>query len=126
VTVFAEQTEVLKRMLVEATPTEDQQRDTDWLLAVGELFTLVVYCQLVLENAEIYEIEDDLVDQIFDIAVRDFSRFAVDLNGRAGTTAEQSRFCMEMIRKPINDEARAKRIWDEHVFAQRDAYELAD
>jgi acyl-CoA dehydrogenase len=126
VTVFAEQAEVLKRMLVEATPTEEQQRDTDWLLAVGELFTLVVYGQLVLENAEIYDIEDDLVDQIFDVAVRDFSRFAVDLNGRAGTTADQSRFCMEMIRKPVTDDERAERIWDDHVFAQRDAYQMAD
>ena len=88
--------------------------------------TLVVYCQLVLENAEIYDIEDDLVDQIFDVAVRDFSRFAVDLNGRAGTTADQSRFCMEMIRKPVTDDERARRIWDDHVFAQRDAYQMAD
>ena len=126
VTLFAEQTDVLKRMLIEATPTEAQQRDTDWLLAVGELFTLVVYCQLVLENAEIYEIGPDLVDQIFDVAVRDFSRFAVDLNGRTGTTLEQSRFCIEMIRKPISDEARAQRIWDDDVYAQRDAYEMSD
>jgi acyl-CoA dehydrogenase len=126
VTVFAEQTEVFKRMLVEATPTEDQQRDTDWLLAVGEIFTLVVYCQLVLENAEIYEIGDDLVDQIFDIAVRDFSRFAVDLNGRASTTAEQSQYCLEMIRRPMRDDARAERIWKDHVYAQRDAYEMAE
>jgi acyl-CoA dehydrogenase len=125
-TVFAEQTEVFKRMLVEATPTEDQQRDTDWLLAVGEIFTLVVYCQLVLENAEIYEIEDDLVDQMFDVAVRDFSRFAVDLNGRAGTTADQSRFCLEMIRRPVRDDARADLIWSDHVYAQRDAYEMPE
>jgi acyl-CoA dehydrogenase len=113
-------------MLVEATPTEDQQRDTDWLLAIGEIFTLVVYCQLVLENAEIYEIEDDLVDQIFDIAIRDFSRFAVDLNGRARTTAEQSQYCLEMIRRPIRDDTRAERIWEDHVYAQRDAYEMAE
>jgi len=126
VTVFAEQTEVFKRMLVEATPTEDQTRDTDWLLAVGEIFTLVVYCQLVLENAEIYEIEHDLVDQIFDVTVRDFSRFAVDLNGCAGTTAEQSRFCLEMIRRPIRNDARADRIWTDHVYAQRNAYEMPE
>jgi acyl-CoA dehydrogenase len=99
-------------------------RDTDWLLAVGEIFTLVVYCQLVLENAEIYAIEDDLIDQIFDVAVRDFARFAVDLNGRAATTSVQGEFCMKMIRRPATEDARAARIWTDHVFPQRNAYEM--
>ncbi len=126
VKVFAEQAEVLKAMLIEATPTEEQTRDTDWLLAVGELFTLVVYCQLVLENAEIYDIANDLVGQIFDVAVRDFSRFAVELNGRAGTTEEQSEFCLAMVRRPVRDDERAARIWQDHVYAQRDAYEMSE
>ena len=93
---------------------------------MGELFTLVVYCQLVLENAEIYDIEEDLVDQIFDVAIRDFSRFAVDLNGRSGTTEEQSEFCLAMVRRPVRDDERAARIWQDHVYAQRDAYEMSE
>ena len=32
-------------------------RDIDFLLAVGEIFTLTVYAQLLLENAEIYAID---------------------------------------------------------------------
>ncbi len=124
VQVFIEQTEVFRLMLVEATPSKEQVRDTDWLLAVGEIFTLVVYCQLVLENAEICEIEDDVIDQIFDVAVRDFSRFAVDLNGRAATTSVQGEFCIRMIRRPASDDARAARIWTDHVYPQRNAYEM--
>jgi acyl-CoA dehydrogenase len=126
VNLFIEQTEIFKSMLVKASPTKEQVSDTDWLLAVGEVFTLVVYCQLVLENAEIYGIEDDLIDQIFDVAVRDFSRFAVDLNGRAATTSEQSEFCLAMIRRPVRDDERSNRIWNDHVYAQRDAYEMAE
>ncbi len=125
VATFAEQTEIFKSMLVEATPTEEQVSDTDWLLAVGEIFTLVVYCQLVLENAEIYDIDGDLIDQIFDIAVRDFSRFAVDLNGRAATTPAQSDFCLRMILRPVRDDERSDRVWNSYVYAQRDAYEMA-
>jgi len=41
----------LKTFLTTATPDEAQQKDTDFLLALGELFTLVVYGQLILENA---------------------------------------------------------------------------
>jgi acyl-CoA dehydrogenase len=122
--VFREQTEVLKEMLAHATPDEAQSRDTDFLLAVGEIFTLVVYAQLLLENAEIYAIDRDLVDQIFDVLVRDFSRFAVQLHGKPGTTAAQAEHCARMIRRPVVDAERYDRIWREHVHALRDAYAM--
>jgi acyl-CoA dehydrogenase len=126
VKVFAEQAEVFKEMLAAQPPTEAQSKDTDWLLAVGEIFTLIVYAQLVLENAEIYGIDRDLVDEIFDVTVRDFSAFAVDLHGKAATTPEQGEYCMAMIRKPNRDAERYERVWENHVYAQRDAYEMAE
>lgn len=126
VQLFAEQTEVFKSMLAAAAPTEAQTKDTDWLLAVGEVFTLVVYAQLVLENAEIYGIDSDVVDEIFDVVVRDMSRFAVELYGKANTTEEQGEFCQAMIRKPATNDERYERVWFEHVYALRDAYEMAE
>ena len=47
----ASRSTALRTMLATATPNEAQQKDIDFLLAVGELFTLVVYAQLMLENA---------------------------------------------------------------------------
>jgi acyl-CoA dehydrogenase len=126
VQLFAEQTEVFKSMLAAAAPTEAQTKDTDWLLAVGEVFTLVVYAQLVLENAEIYGIDSDVVDEIFDVVIRDMSRFAVELYGKANTTEEQGEFCQAMIRKPATNDERYERVWFEHVYALRDAYEMAE
>ena len=43
-------------MLLRRRPDEAQTEDIDFLLAVGEIFTLVVYAQLILENAEIYDL----------------------------------------------------------------------
>ncbi len=126
VAIFSEQAETFKTMLALETPTEEQARDTDWLLAVGEIFTLVVYAQLVLENAEIHDIEADLVDEIFDVAVRDMSRFATILHGKSATTTAQGKHCLEMIRKPAEDPDRYQRVWIDHVFALRDAYRMAD
>jgi len=126
VAVFRDQAAGFKAMLASEPPTEAQMSDTDWLLAVGEIFTLIVYSQLVLENAEIYEVEDDLVDQIFDVAVRDLSRFAVDLYGRAGTTEEQAKHCLEMVRRPAQGEARSRRIWEQQVYPLRNSYQLAE
>jgi len=124
VRLFRQQIDVLKDLLAHATPDEAQSRDIDFLLAVGELFTLVVYAQLLLENAEIYALDHGLVDQIFDVLVRDFSRFAVQLHGKPSTSAAQADYCMKMIRRPAADAARSERIWREHVHALRDAYEM--
>ena len=124
--VFMRQADALKEMLVTNTPTADQVKDTDWLLSLGELFTMVVYGQLVLENAEIYEIEDDVVDQFFDVAVRDFSKHAVDLHGKPATTEGQAQYCRKMIRTPEHDAERYERVWLDHVYALRDAYQMAE
>ncbi len=122
--VFREQTALLKSFLAGATPDADQQRDTDFLLSLGEMFTLVVYGQLILENAKIYEMEEPLIDQIFDFMVRDFSKFALTLYSKASTSEAQMGFLQQMIRKPAVDHDRFKKIWDEHLLALKDIYEM--
>lgn len=121
---FADQIERFKAMLATATPTEDQGKDTDWLLAVGELFALIVYSALVLENAAVYDIPDDVIDQYFDVAVRDFSRHAVELHGKPTTTPEQAEHCRGMIRTPARDTERFQRVWTDHVLALAGAYRM--
>ena len=124
VNVFVEQVAEFREMLAQAAPDEAQTRDVDFLLALGEIFTLVVYAQLLLENAEIYEIDRDLVDQIFDVLVRDFSRFAVQLHGKPGSSEPQMRHCLRMIRKPVAAPTRTDRVWHTHVHALRDEYQM--
>ena len=79
VAAFREQIRVFKKLLATATPDEAQQEGPDFLLALGELFTLVVYGQLILENARLYAVDDATVDQIFDFMVRDFAKYALQL-----------------------------------------------
>ncbi|MBT3337305.1 MAG: acyl-CoA dehydrogenase [Anaerolineae bacterium] len=124
INLFAEQVAVFKEFLAMATPDDAQRKDIDFLMALGELFALVVYGQLILENAKIYNMDEILVDQIFDFMVRDFSKFALQLYSKPSSTATQMEFCQRMIRKPIVDEARYKKIWEEHVFALKDTYEM--
>ncbi len=126
VNLFQEQVGVFKQFLVAATPDEAQRQDIDFLLSLGELFVLVVYGQLVLENAQIYQVDDDLVDQIFDCLVRDFSRFALALHAKPSSTPQQMDYCLSMIRKPAVDPERYERVWRDHVYALRDAYQMHD
>lgn len=125
VNLSEEQIGAFAAFLAKKNITDAQQKDLDFALTLGELFTLVVYGQLVLENAKLLGVGADVVDQIFDVLVRDFSRFAVELHGRAGTTAEQAGDCLRMIRKPAADAARANRIWTNEVLPLADAYEMS-
>ncbi|MBU0495253.1 MAG: acyl-CoA dehydrogenase [Chloroflexi bacterium] len=126
VNVFQEQVAVFQESLMAATPDEAQQRDTDFLLALGELFTLVVYGQLVLENARIYQVDEALVDQIFDFMVRDFNKFALQLYGKPSSTPVQMDYYQRLIHKPAVDEARYQHVWNEHVYALKGAYEMSE
>jgi acyl-CoA dehydrogenase len=124
VKVFARQVEAFRDMLAAAPPNESQMKDTDFLLAGGELFALVVYAQLLLENARIYAIGADLVDQIFDFLVRDFAEFALDLHNKSGSTPEQMQHCLRMIAKPVADQSRYDTVWNERVLALDGVYEM--
>ncbi len=122
VKIFRKQIRLLKILLVLARPDEKQRKDIDFLMALGELFTLVVYGQLVLENARIYDVEDDTVDQIFDFMVRDFSTHALQLYSKTSSTRSQRRLCSMMIKKPAVDPARFQRVWKTQIQTLNQAY----
>jgi acyl-CoA dehydrogenase len=123
VRVFREQIDAFKALLARATPVGPQTEDVDFLLALGEIFTLVVYGQLILEAAGLYGVDDDLVDQIFDTLVRDVSKFALQLYSKPASTDAQMEYCLNMIRRPVEDAGRYDRVWSE-VHALKDAYEM--
>jgi len=110
-------------LLATAAPDAEQQRDLDFMLVVGHLFTLVVYGQLILEQAEILGLETDLVDQIFDVQVRDFSASAVALHGKASSTAAQQEWALSAVRKPVPDADRFGRVWQQ-VKGYDGAYQM--
>jgi acyl-CoA dehydrogenase len=124
VRIFMDQVEVFKMMLAQASPSEEQVRDVDFLLTLGEAFTQVVYAQLVLENVDIYSIDGDLVDQIFDFMVRDLSGFALKLFSQPHTSIEQMSFCQKMLRRPEVDLTRFDRVWSDQVYPLKDEYEM--
>ncbi len=124
VAVFRKQMATFKHMLMVARPKKEQAKDIDFLLILGELFTLVVYGQLLLEAAPIHGVDDDLMDQIFDIQVRDFSRYALQLYSKPGATMLQRAFCRRMMRTPVKDSARFDRVWEQKVFSLKGAYTM--
>ncbi len=122
--VFKEQIALFKEMAVLAPPTKAQATDIDFLLTAGEMFTLVVYGQLILENARIYKVETEVLDQIFDFMVRDFSKFALQMYSKPSSSEGQMAQCLKMIRKPVVDDARYGKVWSDHVLKMKDQYRM--
>ncbi|MFI1250835.1 acyl-CoA dehydrogenase family protein [Streptomyces anulatus] len=120
---FREQADALCAFVETAAPDEEQSRDLDLLLAVGQLFALVVHGQLILEQARLTGLDQELLDELFAVLVRDFSAHAVELHGKDSATEEQQSWALGAVRRPVVDAARSARIW-ERVEALSGAYEM--
>ncbi|PWU51585.1 acyl-CoA dehydrogenase [Micromonospora globispora] len=120
---FREQADGLCALLAAHAPDENQQRDLDFLLALGQLFALVVYGQLILEQAELTSLDGDVLDEIFDLLVRDFSAHTTELHGKTATTEEQAAWALAHIRRPVQDADRTARVWA-RVAALSGTYEM--
>jgi acyl-CoA dehydrogenase len=124
VAVFLKQANGFQTLLAAATPTTEQQEDVDFLFAIGELFTLLPYAQLILEQAVIDQTDDDVLDQLFEVLVADFSRHATTLHCKTTATAAQKKLALDLIAEPVGDPERFERM----VRAVRDLagrYEMA-
>lgn len=124
VALFREQLGAFRELIAAAAPTEEQQKDVDLLLAVGDLFALAVYAHLVLEGAAHHAFSDDALDQLFDVFVRDFSSCALKLHERSGATEKQAAMALRLVRRPAFDAGRFSRIWQGEVLALRDTYRM--
>ncbi|MFC9319127.1 acyl-CoA dehydrogenase family protein [Streptomyces nigra] len=123
VTRFREQADALCEFVRTAAPDDQQSRDLDLLLAVGQLFALVVHGQLVLEQAALSGLDEDVLDELFAVLVRDFSAHAVELHGKDSATEDQQRWALGAVRRPVVDGDRSDRVW-QRVEALSGTYEM--
>jgi alkylation response protein AidB-like acyl-CoA dehydrogenase len=123
---FREQADALIALFQGAPLTAEQtSTDLDFQQTLAQLFTLVPYGQLILEEAQLSDTSQDVVDLVFEWLVRDFSTIALDLHGKASSTPEQQQWVLDSIRKPVIDTAREERIYAE-VRALAGAYVMPD
>jgi len=124
--VFKQQIGLFKKWLAKAGPGTEQVRDLDYMLSVGELFCLVVYGHLILEKAQMEGTDPDLLNQVFDVFVRDFSIYATTLHGKPGNTTEQQALILQMVKAPVANPQQFDSVWRERVFSLNGQYQLAD
>ena len=116
VALFREQIDAFTQMVLTAPPTEAQQKDLDYLQVLGQLFTQIVYAQLILESAalaidhgqtrsgsvsDLSDLTEAHVDRMVAVFVGDMAARAVELHGQASATDAQSSAALALVRKPV-------------------------
>lgn len=125
VATFISQIEIFREMLEKAGPDKMQDMDPTFSLPLGEMFSIVVYGQLILEQAKFDNLDPDILNQIFDFMVRDFALFALQIFYNHSTKDEQRAFCKEIMTiKPVADPDQYNRVWEKYVSTLDGEYEM--
>jgi alkylation response protein AidB-like acyl-CoA dehydrogenase len=123
--VFRQQADALIALIQEAPLTPEQMSgDLDFQQSLAQLFTLLPYGQLILEQAQLEGISDDIVDLVFETLVRDFSSTAIELHGKDSSTEAQQAWALANVRKPLIDVERGDRVYSE-IRALAGAYVMS-
>jgi acyl-CoA dehydrogenase len=113
VSLLAQQAEGLCELLEHAPLSAVQQQDLDFLEALRRMFTVVVYGQLVLEQARTIALHEAVLDQIFEALVADFSGYAVALQSQPLADAKQRQLSLAQVRRPHSVASRRAAVWEE-------------
>jgi len=125
VAVFIDQINIFKELLEKAGPDKMQGMDPSWSLPVGEMFSIVVYGQLILEQAKLDNVDTDIINQIFDFMVRDFAGFALQIYGNHSTKDEQREYCTKiMLIKAVANPDQYNKVWEKYVSTLSGEYEM--
>ncbi len=130
VETFIEQTGAFGMLVATNPPSAEQAKDLDMLLTLGQLFTQIVYAQLVCESAalaiagepdgtratsvaEVSGITPRHINRIFAVFVRDFNDYALALHDQTSATSEQRSRALLMIKQPQVDSVAEAALVDE-------------
>ena len=140
VAVFREQIDAFTQLVLTAPPTEAQQKDLDYLQVLGQLFTQIVYAQLILESAalalddgqtrpgsvsDLSDLTEAHVDRMVAVFVNDMSTYAVELHGQGSATDDQAKAALSIVRKPVINPS-AENVFVGEVLSYSGTYELKD
>lgn len=124
---FKEQISVFRELIGNECPDDSLRKNMDYMLNYGEIFTMIVYAQLVLEGAKLNNVADDLIDQIFKLFVKDVNRYALNqVNNHKNTPGQDELLRKLALMGPVVDPEGDFKFWQEYVQSQDGAYAMTD
>jgi acyl-CoA dehydrogenase len=124
---FIELIESFRELLMKDAPSGKLVKNMDYMLNYGEIFTMIVYAQLVLEGAKLHNVEDDLIDQIFALFVKDVNKYALTQLNNQKNTETQSKLLREIaLNGPVVDKEKDDEFFKEYIQALDGSYVMTD
>jgi len=127
VKVFLELIETFREMITKAAPDKSLMKNMDYMLNIGEIFTMIVYAQLVLEGANLNDVDEGLTNQIFGYFVKDINVFALNQMNNHVNTEEREEYLRKLtLKKPVVDKVTDEHFWMDFVQVLDGAYIMKD
>jgi len=123
VVIFYKQA-VLLREYFEKWPAEkwEKNRIAD-MLSLGHMFTQIVYGQLILESAKLYEIDDIIINRLFYYFVKDMAHHSLEHTLSQELNPPQAFICREIAAcRPEFSEEDYDLLWSETVEPLNDVF----
>jgi len=125
VKIFIDQVKAFQEVLmVSGEGIMKQMMNFDFLFAMGEIFSVIPYAQLIVESAKTEGVEDDVLNGIFDVFVRDMSAYATEFLMKPSTSEEQIASARKIIRKPDTSQENYENVINNKVYTLIDAYKM--
>jgi len=122
--IFKLQIKTFVELIQELQLSKEDATDIDLMLSIGELLTLIIYGQLILEFAEFDKTDLDTIDMIFHVFIRDFSRFATELAGKEKISEKSSISCLKLVQKAHYDQTQIDSFYQKSVLSLKDTYRM--
>ncbi len=124
---FFKMVEKFRELIAKDAPDEALIKNMDYMLNFGEIFTMIVYAQLVLEGAKLNDVEDELIDQIFALFIKDINKFALTQANNQNNTETQNE-CLKALALmgPVVDKEKDLKFWQEYVQVLDGCYIMSD
>lgn len=124
---FLEIVEMFRTLMAKGAPDPSLLKNMDYMLNYGEIFTMIVYAQLILEGAKLNEVEDELIDQMFAVFIKDVNRFALtQLNNQENNEVQKEYLQKIALHGPVVDKEKDYKFWKEYVQVLDGAYVQKD
>lgn len=123
VKIFADIVEKFREYLANANIDPKLMKNMDYMLNIGEIFTTIVYGQLVLEGALLNDVDEELINQIFKYFIDDINKYALlQLNQQHNTEVQADYLrTIALMGREVNKELDEK-FWKEFVEVHDGAY----
>lgn len=119
--------ELFKEFITNYPPTKEQSKNMDYMLHIGEIFTSIVYAQLIVEGAKLNDVDDLLVDQIIKYFILDIGKYALtQLNTQDYNDDAKALLSKIATFGPVVDKAADELFWREYVQVNDGAYVMND